>query len=371
MPDDLFSALEDALRSGPPAAALDLLLDRFRTAGEYSLLFEARLMRKRLEMGMPLVQTEATSSLPDPQRTAYEQEIVEAAREVGALFLAAGNIEAGYRYLRAVGETAPVAEAIEKTDPGEQLEAVIGIAFQEGVHPARGLELILKHHGMCRAITSFGMYAVQKDREACIGLLVRGLHAEIVERMAGAIEQREGVRPESARLPELMQGRDWLFGEYDTYVDTSHLSSLLPYGLEVTDRAVLELLSELCDYGRHLSENFRFQGPPPFENGYVGYGHFVDAVLGCDVEQHLDYFRAIAAAEPEAAQTLVNLLVRLKRPAEALDVFLEYLGDEDPSYLRCPSALQLCHMAGDFTRMRDLARQRGDVLSFTAASLLR
>ena len=366
MHDDLFSALEDALASLPPAAALDLLIERLRSNRQYNLMFEARLMRTRLELGLPLVQTEPTSSFPDAQRPAYEAAVVEAAREAGQLYLAAGDIEGGYRYLRAIGETEPVAAAIEHiefpAEPGDGLESTIAIAFQEGIHPVRGLELILRHHGMCRAITAFGMYAVTRDRERCIELLVRALHSEVVERMSHAVQQHEGAAPAADSLPGLMQGREWLFGEYDCYVDTSHLTSVIPYALETTHAETLRLIGELCEYGRRLAEMYRFAGTPPFEDGYAGYA----AYIAGDTE----YFRAKALDTPEAAQVLVNLLVRRERFQDALAAFLEFLADEDPASLRCPSALQLCHMAGDFPRMRELARQRGDALSFTAASIL-
>jgi hypothetical protein len=333
-------------------------------------------MRKRLELGLPLIQTESSSSFPADRRAAYDDAMIAAAREAGQLYLAAGNIPAGYRYLRAIGETAPVAEAIATAEPQDDLEEVIGIAFQEGVHPVKGLELIFRHHGMCRAITAFGMYAVEKDREACIALLVRELHAEVVERMSRTIEQQEGARPAAASIPELMAGRDWLFGEYDYYVDTSHLTSVIPYCLEVSDAEMLRLLQELCEYGQHLSPTFAFKAQPPFEDGYADYGRYIKAVRGVDVDEQVRHFREKAEqADPEVAgsapaQTLVNLLVRLERYEQALEVWLTHLAQEDPMYLRCPNALELCYRAGDFGRMRELARERGDVLTYTAASVL-
>jgi len=375
MTEGLFAALDRALASPSPAGALDLLIAEFREGGSYALLFEARNMKKRLELGLPLIQTEDSSTFPAEARAAYEQAMIEAAREAGELYLAAGNIPAGYRYLRAIGETAAVADALEQAQPGDDFEAVVAIAFQEGVHPARGLELILRQHGMCRAITAFGMYAVAKDRDRCIRLLVTELHAEIAGRMARVIEQQEGSKPDARNLPALMSGRDWLFGEYDYYVDTSHLTSLLPYALETTDAATLQLFGELCEYGRHLSPNFHFKDQPPFEDGYTDYGCFVDAVLGRDAGRQIEHFRRKAeACDPEAdgtnpAQVLVNLLVRLERYADALEAFQQFLASEDPARLQCPGALHLCHMAKQYDRLRLLARERGDLLSYAAASL--
>jgi len=376
---DFFQALDSALESVDPIQALDALTCELRAAGRYDLWFDIRGMRKRLELGLPPIWTGSPSAFPPDLRPAYDDAIFAAAREAGELYLAAGNIPAGYRYLRAVGDTAPVAAALEKTraeDLGDSLEDVISIALQHGLYPLKGIELILRHHGMCRAITAFGTYPVEKDRQDCIALLVRELHAEVVERMARTIEQQEGVAPSVRSLPELMTGRDWMFGEYDYYVDTSHLVSLIPYCLEPVDVQTLQLLDELCAYGRRLAPNFAFKGQPPFEDGYVDYGHYIQALMGRDTESQINYFRARitnAAADGSAAdhaQLLVVLLARLERYQEALAIFLEYLTNQDPAFLRCPSAIELAYEAKDYVRMRELSRARQDVVSYAAAQIM-
>ena len=57
MADEVFDALEQALRSGGPEAGFDLLVQKFREEKKYPLLFEARLMKSRHALGLPLVQT--------------------------------------------------------------------------------------------------------------------------------------------------------------------------------------------------------------------------------------------------------------------------------------------------------------------------
>src|SRR5262245_5456986 len=150
--DDLFATVDAALRSGSPGETLVTLARELREMGRYDLLFEARGMAKRLELGLPLIQTEPSSSFSEHLRPAYEESVVAAARESGELYLQAGNIPAAYRYLRAIGETEGIYRAIETAEPEEDAEDVIAIAFQEGVHPSKGLDLILRRHGMCRAI---------------------------------------------------------------------------------------------------------------------------------------------------------------------------------------------------------------------------
>jgi hypothetical protein len=367
---DLFPALDQLLETGDAAASLNFLIDRFTASGDYGLLFEARLMKRRLELGLPLIQTD---SVPDET---YQASVVEAARETGRLFLAAGNIERAWPYFRAISEPEPVAEAIAMVEPREGLDGVIAIAFQDGVHPLKGLELILSQHGMCRAITAFGMQAVSKDRDKCIALLATRLHGEIVARIARAIQAQEGSLPLTSSLTELMEGRDWLFGDWDYYVDTSHLLSVIPYCVKMTDREVLALFHELCAYGKHLSPRFHSSGNPPFENQYEGYDHYIQALLGNEVESHVDYFRRqVAECDPETAgdapgRTLVKLLVSLHRPADALQVLLHDVFEDAPYGAPVPSALQLCYQAGDFARMTELARDRGDLLSYAAGCIM-
>lgn len=373
MATDLFAELDTKLESGDLAAALDYLAGQFQALGQYGLFFEARLMRKRHELALPLIQTEASSDFPEAKRAAYEQAMIEAARETGGLYLASGEIDRAWPYFRAIGETQPMADAIEHADPGDNADAVIAIAFQEGVHPAKGLELILKNHGMCRAITSFGMYAVSKDRDRCIHLLASALRAEIVERMARAIEAQEGTRPAPAGLLDLMAERPWLFGEWDYYVDTSHLISLLPYCTEINDPATLGLFHELCEYGRRLSSNFQSKSEPPFENPAVDYGHYVQALLGQDTEGQVSYFRAkLESYDPDdaamgSAQAFINLLVRLGRYQEAIEVSSKYLPEQTPG-IPCPSLSQLCYLAGDFDRLTAHAREKKDILTYLAAT---
>jgi hypothetical protein len=368
---ETLSQLDEILREGKAAAGLEFLIERFREQKEWPMVFEARLMKKRLELGLPLIMAQDSEEFPADLRPAYEAAMMEAAREVGHGFLEMGSIPRAWPYFRAIGEHGPVVEAIAKAEPGDDADAVIAIAFQEGVDPAKGLELILAQHGMCRALTTFGMYAVQKDREKCIALLAKDLHAEVVRRMGAEIEAREGALPATVNLVEMMERRDGLFGEYDYYVDTSHLISLLPYSLEVTDARTLQLFHELCEYGKRLAPCFQSKGQAPFENPAVDYGEFVLAMLGEDVDARVAHFRKIAEeADPDfvgtaPAQFLVNLLVKLKRYDEALAVSMEHLRDERE--LSCPSTVQLCRLAGDYARLKTLARERNDLLSYVAA----
>src|ERR1044071_8989835 len=98
MDQALFSALDELLPNASPQQALDFLIAKFRENRQYALLFEATLMKRRAELGVPLIQTDA---LPEDKRAAYDETVIAAARETGGLYLAEGNIERAWPYYRA------------------------------------------------------------------------------------------------------------------------------------------------------------------------------------------------------------------------------------------------------------------------------
>src|SRR5262249_11227470 len=158
MTDNSFDQVDQALRSGGPEAGLDFLAQKVRADKNYPLLFEARLLKKRHDLGLPLIQTDNTETMSPENRSEYDKAFIDAAREVGGLFLADGNIPRAWPYFRAIGETAPVAAAIDKFDSQEGVEPIIEIAFMERVSPFKGFRMILSNYGICRAITSFGQF---------------------------------------------------------------------------------------------------------------------------------------------------------------------------------------------------------------------
>jgi len=142
----------------------------------------------------------------------------------------------------------------------EGIEPVLEIALHEQVNPRKGFELLLSHHGICRAITLFDQYPDPATREHCLGLLVHHIHSELVDRLKRAIEQNEGSAPETAFVPDLLTGRDWLFGEYDSYIDTSHLISVLPLQPGVQRPSNTVPGGGLAEYGRHLGSMYHQAG---------------------------------------------------------------------------------------------------------------
>ena len=373
MNNDFFDLIEQAVRAGGAESGFDLLAQRLREDKNYPLLFEARVIEQRYRMGLPPLRVDGLDDVPAGQRDAYEDVLAQAAREVGSLYLADGDLQRAWPYFRAVGDREPVRAAIEKLDSAE--DVVIQIALEERVHPRKGFELLLARFGICRAITYFEQYSDRETREECIVLLVRTLHRELVESLRRAIARREGAAPPDDSVPELVCGRDWLFGDLDYYVDTSHLVAVIRFALDLANPQALHQAIELCEYGTHLSPQFKYRADPPFDDVYVDHAAYLSALAGENVDACIEHFVSkVRACDPNVngtapAQVLVALLTRLKRYQEAIRISLDYLGQTAAEQLVCPTVPQLCQLAGDYARLQQIARERGDLLSFTAATL--
>lgn len=390
MSEDAFEQVQHALESGGPQAGFDFLAQKFLSEKNYPALFEARTMKLRHELGLALVEAGTASQVPPEIWPAYDRGFREAAREVGSLFLGDGDIERAWPYFRAVGEATPVAEAIAALPAEKGTPAILNIAYHEGVNPRKGFEIILANYGICRAIQSFSQYPGEKDRDHCIRLMVRTLYSDLTEGLKWAIRQREGAAPDTQSVPELIAGRDWLFEGESYYVDSSHLISVLRFSLDLEDRETLTLAAEMADYGTRLSPTFQYPGDPPFEDTFKDHGIYVRALLaknslgqglpgenlpGENVEIGIAHFREkVEKSDPQQvgsvpAQVLVELLARLGRYQEAIAVSLERLRDTPRSELSCPSVYELCRLTGDYGQLMRIARERGDLLSFTAGAL--
>src|SRR3954452_13744829 len=98
----LFDQLDHTLRTEGAPAAIDRLCQALREAKDYNSLFYALLMKKRQELGVNPIPTGLASDLPDSVHTAYEGAIRDAAREVGQLYLKAGNVPQAWVFFRMI-----------------------------------------------------------------------------------------------------------------------------------------------------------------------------------------------------------------------------------------------------------------------------
>jgi hypothetical protein len=380
-PAELFEALDRSLAESTPAEALDRLATALADRGEYRALLDARLLRARLDLGLPLVLGGSIAEIPEPARSQYEERYVEAIREVGNRLLNAGEIGAAWAYFRAIAEKEPIAAAIDAYEPpenDEKIGQIVEVAFNQGVHPRKGFSLILDHYGTCSAISAFeALPAEEGIRVACADRLVRRLHADLTANLRAEIARRgQPLPPEGTSIGELISGREWLFVDDSYHLDVSHLASTVRLSPLLVDPETIALAVGLTDYGRNLSERHRYEGDPPFEDHYADHAIYLQATLGQDVEAAIAHFRAkLPDLDPDgrdeaiAAQVLVRLLVRLDRLAEALDVAAGHLAHLPDSALACPSVAELCRTLNRLDRLAEIARGRGDLVNYAAAKL--
>jgi hypothetical protein len=382
LPAGAFDELRNVLAAGGPAAAADRLVETLQTAGNYDALFYALLLRARHRLGADPVPTRPAGELPEALHAPYEEAIRDAARTVGQLCIDAADIPRAWNYFRLIGEPGPVRDALDAVVLGEDDEfyPLVDIALHQGVHPRKGFDLVLDRQGICNAITLFGGFEAAlapEVRAYCARRLVEALHEQLRERLVAEVRQHDGAEPPAgATIPQMMAGRDWLFGEDAYLIDVSHLGAVvqaavqLPPGDDGLHKAI-----ELCDYGARLSSKMRFPGEPPFEDLYADLGVYLRVLAGENVASGLEHFRTkAAAANPDEdgtrpAEVYVNLLLHAGRPAEAAMAARKLLAKADERSLICPGPLELTRRQGDYAAFADVARARGDAVHFLAGLL--
>lgn len=378
----IFDELTACAENEGAAAALSRLAEHFQREGRYHDLFDVRLMQARQRLGLPLVSRESLDDLPEPQRTEMEEASLAACREVGHLLLAAHRPREGWMYLRPAAERDEAATALDKlaaeTGDGEEddlYEQLIEIALHEGANLPLGFRLVLRHYGLCNAITMFDQTMQARplaERQRVAALLVRNIHEELLGNLRGDIERQQGAAPREQTIAELVADRDWLFENNNYHVDTTHLAAIIRYALVLDDEESLRLALDLASYGRRLSPQFHFATEEPFTEPYVSHALFFDALLGRRVEEALRYFEQQARESAKegrtaAAEIYVALLARTGHNEQALQAAAELLPPGSQTSGFAPSLSQLAQASGQYERLRQISRERGDLLGFTAA----
>lgn len=371
---ELFHSLDSLAQHQSPLQVLDYLVDHFHQQNDFARMFEARLMRKRFQLGLPLLPS-GHLHLHSAAQKEYDAEMLAAAKDAARGYLQRGQIAESWPYYRALGDPAPVRQAIDELDPSAGTDAILEIALGERVHPLKGYTMLLAQHGICRAITLFEQYPDAATREDALTLVAQKLHQDLRDNLRNVIERNEGAAPSGDTIADLISNRDWLFGEFCYHIDVSHLMSVVRMCAESDRESTLRLGRDLARYGMRLHSELQYKGDPPFEDFYRDHELYLGARLGDNVDAAIAHFRArVASYDYEQigtypAQVLVRMLLKLGRKQEAVEVFERWVGDTDPNYLSCPSLPQLCQMAGDYERMRKLAEKDGDAIRYTAALL--
>ena len=193
----------------------------------------------------------------------------------------------------------------------------------------------------------------------------------MLERLGSDIVTRGDTFPQTTSIIELLLGHDYLFAEDAYHIDTSHLSSVVQTSLELTSGEEVLLARELCAYGEKLAPQFRHEADPPFERTYADYKILLEVTGGIYVEKGLKHFRdkiepAAAEGNTFPAEVFVNLLLRLNRKPEAIEIAKKYLSGETRP-MSCPGVYELCQEAKDFSGLAAAAKQRADGVQFLAS----
>lgn len=369
-----FDRLRAALDAGGPAAAADKLADELRQAEDFQGLFYALLLKARVALGVTPFPTSPATELPPDTHDRYEAAILDAGRTVGGLLLERGQLAKAWGFFRLIGDAEPMRAALDTFNPGpdDDTYAVVEIAWQHGVHPKKGFDLILDRHGVCSAITMVGsadLGGKPDVRDYCVKRLIRALHEQLRERLLGDLRHRGIAVPDTATVPE-MAAHD-IFADDMYHIDTSHLNSVVQFAGQLPPCDELKLAIELSRYGEKLSPNLRSDAAPPFENTYADYTPYLKVLAGIDADAGLKHFHAKLPAAKETGETypaevLVNLYLRLDRLTDAVAVAKEYLADTGGQELSCPPLVELARRAKDFGTVADAAKAGGDPVSYLA-----
>jgi hypothetical protein len=372
-----YERLQSALASRGPAAAIDELVAELRAAEDFQGLFYALLMKKRVELGVSPFPTGPATELPTHTHEPYESAIREAGRHVGKLLLERKEYAKAWAFFRMLNEPEPMREALEAFTPGpdDDVYPVIEIAWQNGLLPQKGFDLVLDRHGICSAITMVSGSDLSSNpdlREYCITKLAQALHAQLTERLRTDLIGRGITLPIHATLPQLVELDPALFADDAYHIDTSHLSSVVQMSTHLPPGAGANCARELCTYGRKLAPNLQGNNDAPFEENYDDFLAYLNVIAGENVEANLKRFEEKAAREAAegatyAAQVYVNLLLKANRPAEALAAAKRFLLAEDDRNLICPGVNELARKANDFAALSEAAKARNDPVNFLAS----
>jgi len=378
MSDQTFVDLENVQRTAGAVATLEHLSNALRSDKRFHDLFDALLLKKRHELGLSL--TRATlDDVPTSKYEAFQTAYLAAAKEVGELLLAEGNIRDAWMYLKPVKETKQVAAAIEKLTPEQADEDVINIAFFQGVAPIAGVKMLLASHGTCSTITSFDqqiMNMAPADRKGCAAILVSELYKQLRDSLEHEVRRRQPMIQPGQSIRELIAGREELFAEDAYHIDVSHLNGVVRFARSLeSDSPELKLAIQLAQYGSKLSTQYQYASNPPFDDFYPSHIQFFRVLQGDGREEGLKFFREKLGedvndqANQMTAFVLVDLMQRVGRQDEALDLACKYLARSADEFGL--SIAEMCSAAGQYDRLLQMAREQGDVITFTTALLSR
>ena len=400
----LATELVASLQAGGVDAMLARLEETLRQQRRWHGLFDARLVRARAELGLPLVGP--VSAAAAELRGRLDERTIAACREVGWGLFDDGQIAGGWIYLRASVDQQEVTdrlrlltdrllagatESVDNESAYQPLQEIVQLALWEGLDPSLGIRIMLAVQGTCNAITAYeqSVAALPPDRQSPVAaVLIDHLHGELFESVIRDLTERNLVSPAAVTdirntggsVSQLLAAAGGLTADASIHCDASHLQAVLRFARVCTDPAVLRQAMALSVYACRLPADFRYPGDAPFGDFGTASRLFYAAQLGHEVDEAVAFFhRAAAEADqydaPTAWDTLAVLLARLERPGEAVEAVLARPAERGPSQpsplaATLPPLVELAHAAGAGERLRAACLERDDLITF-AASLAR
>ena len=373
--------------AGSTVSEADAILDAAEKTlidqGDFHRLFDAKLMRVRSQLGLPITQPTSLRNIPEEHEPAFREAYTKAAREVGQRFLDADQLADAWAYFRTISETDSVRAAIAKKvaelppEPGPGLDELLNLALYEGAHVVEGLKLLLKTHGTCNTVTAMSQVLPQMtpdERREAAAVMVRNVYTDLQANVRRDVERRLPTIKANASLRELITGRDFLFAEGGYHIDVSHLHSTVSFARHLERSCPeLQMAIELSEYGAQLAEQLRYPSDVPFDDYYAANNHFLNALAGVDVDDSMNYFIDRLKKEPDApdqrmiAFVIADLGQRVNRTIMAIEAAAPFLKQmEDPSGF---SFTAYCINAGRLDLLEASAREDNDVLRLATVML--
>ncbi len=375
------SIIQQLGKSSSPDALIEALEAVLVANRDYHRMFDAKLMRTRIRLGLPVSQPTSFDNIPQDKQAKFRDAYVEAAREIGQLLIDDNRLADAWAYFRTIGEPEPIRSAIDQftipEEPDEQFDEIMNLALYEGAHMVKGLEFLLKTHGTCNSVTTLSQLQQQmtfEERRQSAALMVRHLYNDLQYSLRTDLESRNPIVPRNASIRELIKGQEILFAEGNYHIDVSHLHSIVGFARSLTkDDPELEQAIELCEYGSHLSEPLRYPGNPPFEDYYEAHLQFLNGLTGHDPSTSVQWFVDRMQSEPDennkrlTAFVILDLGQRTDQEDTALNHVAPVLSQvEDPNGF---SFTTLCVERNRLDLLEKTAISSDDVIAWATAKL--
>jgi hypothetical protein len=333
---------------------------RLVAAGEFHRLFDLRLIQERRRLGLPLDRRTPIDDVEEPLRSQLETGYLAACREVGELLLEAGRLREAWMYLRPAGDKLALRQQLAKVVlDDDRADELIELALFETVDPERGYAWLLGRNGTCNAITTLDGISPQlglADLKACAAVLVRHVYRELHGNLRGHLNRIKGEAPANLGVLELIDQHPELLAGGSYHLDVSHLASTMRYARLLTEPSLVTKALEMAEYGSRLPKDLQYAGEAPFEDQFPTHRLLLEATLGRNVDQAVEYFhgRASASAAPNeqdsttAVETYLILLTRAGRRADALAAYAELVDKGRELSPHAPTLLELAIASGDW-----------------------